>query len=112
MVYGAVVRAPVEGSAPAAFDEAKVRAVPGVIRTVMLPYGIGVVAEKPWVRLCRARHHRRKLQPGPRNGKAWGFDSEEGHKAFAAAARDLGKARYRLVQAMAICAGEVARQPQ
>src|SRR4051794_10117567 len=37
MVYGAVVRAPVEGSGPDTFDESKVKAA-GVIKVVKLPY--------------------------------------------------------------------------
>src|SRR5262249_48750784 len=32
MLYGAVVRAPIEGSAPDTFDEAKVRAIAGVVK--------------------------------------------------------------------------------
>ncbi len=88
MVYGAVVRAPVEGAAPASFDEGKVRSVAGVIQTVMLPYGIGVVAEKPWAAFA-ARDIIADSATWTKTGKAWGFDSEEGHKAFAATARDL-----------------------
>jgi isoquinoline 1-oxidoreductase subunit beta len=90
MLYGAVVRAPVEGAAPDTFDEANVRAVPGVIRTVMLPYGIGVVAEKPWGAFA-ARDIIADSATWTKSGKAWGFDSDEGHKAFAATARDLGR---------------------
>src|SRR5207253_3329247 len=43
MIYGAVVRSPVEGGTPDTFDEAKLKAVPGVISAVRLPYGIGVL---------------------------------------------------------------------
>ena len=38
MLYGAVVRAPVEGAAPEKFDEDKVMAVKGVVKAVKLPY--------------------------------------------------------------------------
>src|SRR3954469_1242083 len=48
MLYGAVLRAPVEGSAPELVDEARVRVIAGVIKVVRLPYGVGVVAETPW----------------------------------------------------------------
>src|SRR3954449_9457747 len=37
MVYGAVVRAPVEGATPEIIDEAKIKAIPGVIKVVKLP---------------------------------------------------------------------------
>jgi isoquinoline 1-oxidoreductase subunit beta len=37
MLYGAVVRAPVEGATPEKFDEAKAMAVKGVVKTVKLP---------------------------------------------------------------------------
>ena len=48
MLYGAVLRAPVEGSVPDKIDEAKAKAVAGVVKVVRLPYGVGVVAETPW----------------------------------------------------------------
>src|SRR5262245_31338442 len=48
MVYGAVVRAPVEGSGLDKIDDAKARAVAGVVKVVPLPYAVGVVAETPW----------------------------------------------------------------
>lgn len=90
MRYGAVVRAPVEGSAPAAFDEAKVRSFPGVVQTVTLPYGIGVIAKTPWAAFA-ARDIIVSSASWTKSGKAWGFDSEKGHEVFAATARDLGK---------------------
>src|SRR5215469_12304979 len=48
MLYGAVLRAPVEGAAPDKIDESKARAVAGVIKVIPMPYGVGVVAETPW----------------------------------------------------------------
>ena len=77
MVYGAVVRAPVEGSGPEKFDEAKVHAVAGVIKTVKLPYGVGVVAETPWAAF-EARQVIADSASWSKSGKAWGFDSETG----------------------------------
>jgi isoquinoline 1-oxidoreductase beta subunit len=90
MLYGAVVRAPVEGSAPDKFDEAKVRAITGVIKAVKLPYGVGVVAETPWAAFA-ARQVIADSASWTKSGKAWGFDSEKGQEAFAATARDLTK---------------------
>jgi len=48
MLYGAVLRAPVEGAAPDMIDESKARAAAGVIKVIRMPYGVGVVAETPW----------------------------------------------------------------
>src|SRR5262244_1803012 len=90
MLYGAVVRAPIEGSAPDTFDEAKVRAIAGVVKTVRLPYGIGVVAETPWAAFA-ARQVVADSATWTKSGKAWGFDSEKGHEAFAARARNLAE---------------------
>ena len=46
MLYAAVLRAPVEGTGPDAIDESGLAAVPGVVRTVRLPDGVAVVAER------------------------------------------------------------------
>ena len=43
MVYGAVLRPPVPGSALEALDDAAARAVPGVTSVIRLPWGVGVV---------------------------------------------------------------------
>jgi isoquinoline 1-oxidoreductase subunit beta len=88
MVYGAVLRAPVEGSAPDRIDDARAKAIVGVIKIVRLPYGVGVLAETPWAAL-EAREALLRAVTWTRSGKAWGFDSDRGIDAFAAAARDL-----------------------
>jgi len=108
MLYGAVLRAPVDGASPQSFDEAKAIAVKGVVKVVKLPYGVGVVAETPWA----AFSARRELDSSVRwtnTGKAWGFDSDNGLQSFAALARDpnaqatdwfkLGDARAELSRA-------------
>lgn len=48
MIYGAVLRSPVEGGAPDKVDDAATKAVTGVIDVVRLPYGVGVLAQTPW----------------------------------------------------------------
>ena len=84
--YGAVLRAPVEGAAPAQVDDTKARAVNGVIAIVPLPYGIGIVAKTPWAAFAA----KNALQvTWSRDGKGWSFDSDTGSDAFAAAARDV-----------------------
>jgi isoquinoline 1-oxidoreductase subunit beta len=86
MLYGAVLRAPVEGAAPDKIDDAKARAVAGVIDIVRLPYGVGVIAETPWA----AFDAKDALEiTWTRSGKGWGFDSDKGIEAYAAVARDL-----------------------
>ncbi|SFA80418.1 isoquinoline 1-oxidoreductase, beta subunit [Pseudomonas sp. NFIX10] len=45
MLYGAVLRAPVQDERPEAIDDAEARDVPGVTHIVPLPYGVGIVGE-------------------------------------------------------------------
>jgi isoquinoline 1-oxidoreductase subunit beta len=88
MLYATVLRAPVEGAAPERIDDAKAKAVKGVIKIVKLPYGVGVLAETAW-----AAFDARTMLVGAitwsRSGNAWGFDSERGLQALGAVARDL-----------------------
>jgi len=87
MLYGAVLRAPIEGAAPEKFDEAKATAIKGVVKVVKFPYGVGVVAETPWAAFAA----RRVIEPEvvwSRDGKAWDFDSDQGLQNFATTARD------------------------
>src|SRR5215203_6385475 len=88
MLYGMVLRAPVEGSVPDKIDEAKVRAVPGVTAVVRLPHGVGVVADTAWAALS-GRQILNNAVTWTRTGVAWGFDSEKAHDEFAADAKNL-----------------------
>lgn len=45
MLYGAVLRAPVQGERPEAIDDAEAIAIPGVTHIVPLSYGVGIVGE-------------------------------------------------------------------
>jgi isoquinoline 1-oxidoreductase beta subunit len=88
MLYGAVLRAPVEGAAPDKIDDGKAKAIAGVVRIIRLPYGVGIIAETPY----GAFEAKSALGvTWTRSGKAWGFDSEQALVAFAAAARDLSQ---------------------
>src|SRR5229473_4084393 len=88
MLYGAILRSPVEDSAPDKIDDAKAKAVAGVVRIVALPYGVGVIAEMPWA----AFDAKEALKvTWTRTGKAWGFNSEKALNDFAAAARDMSQ---------------------
>jgi isoquinoline 1-oxidoreductase beta subunit len=88
MIYGAVVRSPVEGGTPDKFDQAKVAAIPGVISAVRLPYGIGVLAETAWAAFAGKAAVEQTITWN-RTGKAWGFDGDQGMEAFAADARNI-----------------------
>jgi isoquinoline 1-oxidoreductase beta subunit len=86
MLYGAILRSPVEDSAPASVDDGTARAVPGVVRIVRLPFGVGVIGETPWAAF--AAKDALKVS-WDRRGKGWGFDSDEAMTRYMAAARDL-----------------------
>src|ERR1700730_5835406 len=85
MLYGAVLRTPVEGGAPDKIDESKVRSVDDVIRVVRLPYGVAVLAETAWAALA-ARRALDGEGTRTRIGVGGAFDSDAGMEAFAAAA--------------------------
>jgi len=86
MLYGAIQRSPVEGAGPDKIDDAKAKAIKGVVQIVPLPYGVGVIAETPWAAFD-AKH---ALDVAwTRGGKAWGFNSEKALPEFAKAARDM-----------------------
>ena len=88
MLYGAVLRAPVEGSVPHKIDDTKAKALAGVTGVVRLPYGVGVVAETPWAAFA-ARQELSRSVTWTRTGTAWGFDSDQGIEQFAAQAKNL-----------------------
>jgi isoquinoline 1-oxidoreductase subunit beta len=87
MLYGAVVRAPVQGSAPDRIDDAKAKAVAGVVKVVRLPYGVGVLADTPWAAFA-GRQAIADTVTWTKTGKAWGFDSDKGLEVFVAKVRD------------------------
>jgi isoquinoline 1-oxidoreductase subunit beta len=88
MIYGAVLRTPVEGGGPDKIDESRIKAIDGVIRVVRLPYGVGVLAETAWAALA-ARRALDGAVTWTRIGMGWGFDSDAGMEAFAASASNL-----------------------
>src|SRR5262249_44125384 len=87
MLYGAILRAPVEGSVPDKIDDAKAKVIAGAVTIVRLPYGVGVLAETPWAAF-EARRALAQSVTWSRTGTAWGFDSDKGMERFAADARD------------------------
>ncbi|QOZ44735.1 xanthine dehydrogenase family protein molybdopterin-binding subunit [Bradyrhizobium sp. CCBAU 53340] len=115
MLYGVVLRAPIEGAIPDKINEAVVKALPGVVSVVRLPHGVGVVAETVWAGL-KAREALNGAVTWTRTGLAWGFDSDKGLDAFAARARNVkgpslnfnarGQARAELEKAASVVEGE------
>ncbi len=89
MLYGAVLRGPVEGTSPLTIDDAQARAVPGVLRVVRMPFGVGVIAETPWA----AFDAKNALKvTWDRSARAFGHDSDKAIAVYSAAARNLSRA--------------------
>lgn len=85
MIYGAILREPMEGAAPEKIDDAAARAIEGVIKIVPLKYGVGVLAETPWAAF-KAKNALKVTWS--RTAKGWGFSNDKGYERFAAAAKD------------------------
>lgn len=85
MIYGAILREPVEGAGVAKVYDAAARAVEGVISVVPLKNGVGVLAENPW-----AAFQGRKALKVTWGNKAQGagFSTSGGYAQFSAAAKD------------------------
>src|SRR5262245_14353768 len=90
MLYGAVLRAPVDGSVPDKIDDSKAKVIAGAVKIVRLPYGVGVLAETPWAAFD-ARQALTQSVTWSRTGTAWGFDSDKGIERFAADAKNLAR---------------------
>src|SRR6185295_9965035 len=87
MLYAAVLRGPVEGTSALEIDDREARAIPGVGRSVRLPFGVGVVADTPWAAF--AAKNALKVT-WDRSARAFGHDSDRAVGVYSAAARNLG----------------------
>jgi isoquinoline 1-oxidoreductase beta subunit len=85
MLYGAVLRAPVEGSAPTSIDKEAATHVPGVIDVVALPYGVGILARAPEAAFAG----KDKLKVTWSNVPASTFNSEAALERYVERAKDL-----------------------
>lgn len=85
MIYGAILREPVEGAGVAVVDDKATRAISGVINVVPLKNGVGVLAENPWAAF-QGRKALKVTWGDKAQGK--GFSTDSGFAQFAAAARD------------------------
>ena len=86
MLYGAVLRSPVEGGAPATVDESAARKVQGIIAIVRLPYGVGIVADRPTAAFA-AKDALKVTWNGA--GKANSYDSDAMAVVYSGTARDM-----------------------
>src|SRR6267378_2341674 len=74
MLYGAVLRGPVEGTSPLVIDDERARTVAGVVRIVPMAFGVGVIAETPWA----AFDAKNALKvTWDRRARAFGHDSDK-----------------------------------
>ena len=85
MRYGAVLRAPVEGSEPATIDKQEAARSPGVIDVIRLPYGVGVLAHTP--EAAFAGKDRLKVTWSKANGEP--FNSAAALERYVERAKDL-----------------------
>ena len=88
MVYGAILREPVDRAEPVQIDDREARAVAGVLQIVPLKYGVGVVADTPWA----AFRAKQALKVSwSKEARGWKHSSSSGFEAFAQIARDESK---------------------
>ncbi len=85
MIYGAILREPVEGAGIATVDDRAARAIDGVLNIVPLKNGVGVLAENPWAAF-QARKALKVTWGDQAQGK--GFSTDGGYAQFSAAAKD------------------------
>jgi isoquinoline 1-oxidoreductase beta subunit len=79
MVYASTLHSPIHGNAPETWNDAEIKAMPGVIDTVKLPDGVAIVAQS----FVEAMAARRALKAAWKKGKADGFDSAEVLETYA-----------------------------
>jgi isoquinoline 1-oxidoreductase beta subunit len=85
MVYGVILREPVDGAGPENIDDADARKVEGVLQIVRLKYGVGVIADSPWA----AFKAKQALKvTWARKARGWNHSSRSGFESFAAIAAD------------------------
>lgn len=88
MIYGAILRQPVEGAAPERIDDAAARAIDGVIDVVPLKYGVGILARDPWAAF-KAKNALKMSWSA--DARAWGYSNDKGYAMFQAASRDAAR---------------------
>ena len=87
MLYGVVLREPIEGAGVQSIDEAKIAQMKGVLKVVRLPYGVGALSTTAWDAFA-ARRALEGIVTWGKKGVAQGFDTAKGFEEFARDARD------------------------
>jgi isoquinoline 1-oxidoreductase beta subunit len=72
MIYASTLHSPVNGGQPESWNDAEIKAMPGVLDTVKLPGGVAIVTKN----FEQAMAARSALKVSWKKGKADGFDSE------------------------------------
>ena len=85
MLYGSVLRAPVEGSTPTDVNKQVAAETPGVVDVVVLPYGVGIVARAPETAVAA----KAKLKVAWSKVPASTFDSAAALERYVERAKDL-----------------------
>ena len=89
MIYGAILREPVEGAGVVSVDDKAAREIDGVVQIVRMPKSVGVLAETPWA----AFQGRKALKvTWGTKAEGAGFSTGSGYARFSAAARDPAQA--------------------
>jgi isoquinoline 1-oxidoreductase beta subunit len=84
MAYATAVHSPVHGNSAESWNESDIKAMPGVIATLKLPGGVGVVADT----FQQAVNARRALKVAWSKGKGDGFDSVQVLESYPAVLED------------------------
>ena len=100
MIYGAILRQPVEGAAPERIDDAAARAIEGVIAIVPLKYGVGVLAQTPWAAF-KAKNALKVTWS--RNAKGWGYSTRQGVRCSSRRSRATRRAKASRGRPKATC---------
>jgi isoquinoline 1-oxidoreductase beta subunit len=87
LLHAVVVRSPVPRGHLKAWDAARAKALPGVVKVVEIPHGVAVVADSTW----RARKAARAVEAQWDDGKLGAFSSEQLRKVHAERLQQLGK---------------------
>lgn len=88
MLFGAVLRSPVPEDQPSVVDDADAKAVKGILKIVLLPYGVGVIGET--VEATR-RAKDLLVVTWSSNSRVAAYTSAERLQAYAASARDFAE---------------------
>ncbi len=86
MLYGAVLRTPVQGEKPQSIDDAAAKKIPGVKAVVPMPYGVGVIADS--YTAARKAKEALKVQ-WTSNARARSFNNDRVAADYLARARNL-----------------------